>query len=136
MTVCSYEYWCVIYWLNVPWVGLLVFSLNYFSLKNLNVLQEEILFLTYEEGLRLQEVSASPERDVSDKVSILNTSKKTEEEPLGLCAPSNIDANELAFKRLARSVFEQQQPESTSAVIFKILCLVYCILLKFCWECL
>ncbi|XP_044483410.1 putative E3 ubiquitin-protein ligase LIN-1 isoform X2 [Mangifera indica] len=76
---------------------------------------EEILFLTHEEGLRLQEVSASPERDVSDKVSILNTSKKTEEEPLGLCAPSNIDANELAFKRLARSVFEQQQPESTSA---------------------
>ncbi|XP_031267304.1 putative E3 ubiquitin-protein ligase LIN-1 [Pistacia vera] len=75
---------------------------------------EEVLLLTYEEGLRLQEVSVSPERDVSDKVSISNTSKKTEEDPLEVCAPSNTEANELALKRLARSIFEQQQLESTS----------------------
>ncbi|KAJ0083723.1 hypothetical protein Patl1_29893 [Pistacia atlantica] len=79
-----------------------------------DALCSEVLLLTYEEGLRLQEVSVSPERDVSDKVSISNTSKKTEEDPLELCAPSNTEANELALKRLARSIFEQQQPESTS----------------------
>lgn len=105
-----------------------VSSLNYCNLKNLNILQE-VLLLTYEEGLRLQELSVSPERDVSDKVSISNTSQKTEEDPLELCAPSNTEANELALKRLARSVFEQQQPERTNEVTFKILCLISCILL-------
>ncbi|XP_044507006.1 putative E3 ubiquitin-protein ligase LIN isoform X2 [Mangifera indica] len=74
---------------------------------------EEALLLTYEEGLRQQEVRVSPERVVSDKVSIYNRSKKSKE-PLEICACSNTVANEVALKRLARSVFEQQRPESMS----------------------
>lgn len=99
---------------------LLVFSPNYCRLMNLNIQQEEALLLTYEEGLRQQEVRVSPERVVSDKVSIYNRSKKSKE-PLEICACSNTVANEVALKRLARSVFEQQRPESMSEVTFKIL---------------
>lgn len=72
-------------------------------------MQEDGLLLTAEEEWRLPGVNDPAERDINSDLSIYHMSKKME--TIKLYTPPDTKANELPLKRLAKSVFEQQQTE-------------------------